>query len=363
VKILLVAAQSSEVLGAISGHCAKALKSLNHEIEIFNYRQSQYLKTPAGSFLKSRIKSHLGFSPRKIPFFNSLINSLDKRRINKALLEITSEWKPDILLVLKGESIFPETLLKIRNHYGVITANWFTDTVVSPYWKDLAESISSYYDYFFMIDNKEVLEEVKIKSSRVECLPLGCDPDIHKSMKLTGGGIKEYGSDICFVGTVVPNRETILEAMTDFDLSIWGPSANIFGPWLKENSGLKKRYRGREVHGEEVVKVYNASKIILGIHGLYGSRLFSVTPRLFEATGCGAFYLVNEQPQIYDLYNVGEEVICYKDAKELTKLVEFYLQHPKERNLIAKKGQQRAYSEHTYLHRMKKLIFTIERSK
>jgi len=363
VRILLVAAQSSEVLGAISRHCAKALKNLNHEIEIFNYRQSQYLKAPAGSFLKSRIKSYFGFSPRKIPLFNSLINSLDNRRMNKALLEIISEWTPDILLVLKGESIFPETLLKIRNHYGVITANWFTDSVFSPYWKDLAESISSYYDYFFMIDNKEVLEKVKIESSHVECLPLGCDPDIHKSMKLTGDEIKEYRSDICFVGTVVPQREEILEAMTDFDLSIWGPSENVFGPWLKKKPGFKKCYRGREVHGEEVIKVYNASKIVLGIHGLYGSKLFSVTPRLFEVTGCRVFYLVNEQPQIYDLYKVGEEVICYKDTKELTKLVEFYIQHPKERNLIAKRGQQRAYSEHTYLHRMKKLIFTIERSK
>ena len=357
-KILLTAPQGEDSLGVISGYCERAMRDLKYEVKIFDFRQSPYLKSTAATSIKSKIK-------KCIPKFHRLapvINTVKNKKINKNLFEFAADYKPDILLVLKGDSIFPETLKKIRNELNIITVNWFLDTVFSPYWKNLAEHISSFYDYFFMIDSKDVLKYTKINSAYVECLPLACDPDLHKRIELTKADIGKYQADICFVGTIVPIRERILEELLDFDLSIWGPSVNIWGDCLSEDSKLKKCHRYRSVYGQELVKVYNASKIVLSIHGLYGNRLFSVTPRLFEVSACGTFQLVNEQRQISDLYKIGEEIVCYRNIKELRDLIKFYLEHPDQREIIAKNGQERAYGNHTYVQRIEKMIKIIKGS-
>ena len=41
---------------------------------------------------------------------------------------------------------------------------------------------------------------------------------------------------------------------------------------------------------------------------------------------------------------------------ELREMVDYYLTHSKERNEIARKGQERAYRDHTYVTRMQELI-------
>ena len=43
------------------------------------------------------------------------------------------------------------------------------------------------------------------------------------------------------------------------------------------------------------------------------------------------------------------------------KVIEFYLDHDKEREAIAKAGQQRTLSEHTYHNRMQELVEIVER--
>lgn len=360
-KILLAAPRSEDTLGMIGRYCERAVKSLGYEVEVFDFRQSLYLESVVGTSIKSKIKRYVPGFHRVMP----VIDTVRNKKINKNLFEFAADYKPDILLVLKGENIFPETLIKIRNELNVITANWFLDTVFSPYSEISAERISLSYDYFFMIDSKDVLEHVKIGSAHVEWLPSACDPSVHKTIELGEEDIEKYKCDVCFTGTLVPERERVLEELVGFDLSIWGPPRNAFGSCLDDNSKLKKFHRGRGVYEQELTRVYNASKIVLSITTFYGNKSFdpfSVTPRLFEVAGCGTFHIVDQQEQIADLYKIGEEVICYSDVKQLRDLVKFYLEHAEEREAIAKRGQQRAYRDHTYVQRIKRMIQVIEES-
>jgi len=352
-KILLVAPQSKDtILGVIGCYCKRALINLGYNVETFDFRQSQYLKSPLGSLLKKGIKKFFPSLPRRI----SPINSLEREKMNESLLEITREYRPDILLVLMGDTIFPETLEKIKKS-GITAVNWFHDSVLAPIRKDFVQEISPYYDYFFVIDSEDVLNYVKIGARFVKTIPLACDPEVHKRIDLFEEEKRRYGNEVCFVGTIKFKRKEVLAQLSDFDLGIWGY-------WLEKIPELKRYYRGQHVFGEEAVRIYNASKITLDIHLSYGSgnKPFNVTPRVFEVPASGAFLLADENPLLHDLYEIDKEIICYRDEKELKELIKYYLKHPEERELIAQKGQERAHRDHTYEKRLKEIFSLIEKN-
>lgn len=350
-KVLLVAPQSMDTtLGTFGCYCRNALVNLGYNIEVFDFRKSQYLKSPAGSFFKKCIKKIFPDPGRDIPF----VNLLEKEKMNRSLLTRVEAYQPDVLFVLIGDTILPETLEKIKK-MKIITVNWFSDAVLAPIRKDFVQEISPYYDYFFIIDSEDVLNYIKIASRCVKTIPLACVPQTHKIMDLSEEDKKEYGSDIAFVGTVKYKRAEVLSSLIDYDLAIWGY-------WLEKIPELKKCYRKQHIFGEEATKIYNASKIIIDIPLSFrsGDKLFiNVTARVFEVPASGAFLLVNENPSLPDLYEIGKEIITYKDKNDLKEKIKYYLEHPEERNMIAQKGQQRAYRDHTYEKRLKEIFAII----
>lgn len=69
--------------------------------------------------------------------------------------------------------------------------------------------------------------------------------------------------------------------------------------------------------------------------------------RIFEATGSGSFLLTEHFPNISNFFEIGKEIETYKDGKELIDKIDFYISHPKERELIAFNGQQRCLKDHS----------------
>lgn len=348
-KILLAATKEPDILGIVGNYCQKALIELGHQVEFFDFRASRYLKVPAAKFWRNKISSPFSF--RKIP----LINQLEIKKMSEELWSHIEAFCPDVFFTINGELIPLYILSKIRGK-GIVTANWFIDEILSPCWRSIAEKISEGYDYFFTIDQEEALKYVELKSTYVEFLPLACDAQVHKSLELTEEEKENYNSEIVFVGTLVPSRERILESIARVGLRIWGPRP-------PESKKLQRYYCGRAVYGEEMVKVYNAAKVVLDIHGLHGSKILSVPMRPFEVTGCGAFLLTDLVDSIQKMYKIGEEVVCYHDEEELKRLIDYYLENPQLRISITKQGQKRAHQEHTYLHRMQRFISTIKGDK
>jgi len=351
-KFLLVAPTGQEVLGVITGYCKTALLNAGHEVKNFDFRESQYFKGNILSYLKPKIKRLFNFSPRKIP----VVNRIENNKMNISLYNTALSYKPDVVLILTGETITKETLHKIRKE-GIVIANWFMDSVYSPHRKSLVEEISPCYDFFFIIDSLEVLKYIKIGARYVYWLPMALDPTVHKTVYLNDDEKQKYSSNVTFVGTVIPVREDILEAVANFGLNIWGPPINVYGSWIDRKPELSKCYRGGPIFGDEVVKIYNASKIVVSIDSLYGNKIFSVTPRVFEVAGCGSFHICNYNEQLSKLFfEIGKEIVCFNTKEDLRKLVKYYLENEDERAAIAKNGQKRAYQNHTYTCRIEEMV-------
>jgi len=84
--------------------------------------------------------------------------------------------------------------------------------------------------------------------------------------------------------------------------------------------------------------------------------LAAETPILFEATGVGTLLITDRKDNLGELFEVGKEVVAYSTPEEAADLIRYYLDHPDEAEQIARAGQARTLSEHTYRNRMEELV-------
>lgn len=125
---------------------------------------------------------------------------------------------------------------------------------------------------------------------------------------------------------------------------------------------LKEKYPHRvhqPVYGLEMYRILAQSKITLNCH-IDGAGDYAGNMRLFEATGMGALLITDWKKNLPDLFEPDKEVITYKTPEECVEKVKYYLENDKEREMIARAGQERTLKDHTFENRMKELIGIID---
>jgi spore maturation protein CgeB len=148
-------------------------------------------------------------------------------------------------------------------------------------------------------------------------------------------------------------RAKILEAFTDYDIKIWGPG---FPAWLE--SPVRARFTGEYVAEVEKAKAFRAAKVV--INTFTQNEVTGVNVRAFEAAGCGAFQVADWRPAVPDLFRPDEEIVLFRSRDELKEKVDYYLTRPDLRSKIAEAGCRRAHAEHTYRHRLERVLNVAE---
>lgn len=101
------------------------------------------------------------------------------------------------------------------------------------------------------------------------------------------------------------------------------------------------------VYGIGMYQTLTHSKITLNTHidvaGNHASNM-----RLFETTGVGTCLLTDWKPNLSELFEVDREVVVYNSVEDCVEKVKWLLNHPEEREQIAKAGQQRTLKDHTF---------------
>lgn len=97
-------------------------------------------------------------------------------------------------------------------------------------------------------------------------------------------------------------------------------------------------------------------------HHVAAAEGYANNMRLYEATGMGTMLLTDAKANLAELFDVGREVVAYRDAVEALEQVRYYADHPRERAAIAEAGQRRTLREHTYGHRMGELAEILRRT-
>ncbi len=159
--------------------------------------------------------------------------------------------------------------------------------------------------------------------------------------------------DVTFIGSFTPyhseGTRILEEVCRHIPVHIWGQGLKYLSPF----SPLRKNYHG-EAWGLDMYKILAQSKIVINRHidvsGDYANNM-----RLYETTGMGAMLITDHKKNLNDLFKVSKEVVEYKNSKDLIDKINYYLKNDKEREIIARAGQNRTLKDHTYEVRMKEL--------
>jgi spore maturation protein CgeB len=324
----------------IAQYCSRALQALGHEVDVFDSSQWYGLYRSLQRLTDQEI--HV----RQLQ--GMVANLLGEAVVARAL-----KWEPDLIFALAQAPLHESALARLRK-FGMPTAFWFVeDFRVMPYW----QQVGPLYDHVFCLQQGEFPQQLKERGCRsVHYLPLACDPSLHRPLQLTPEERRRYASDVSFVGAGYYNRRHFFQGFLDFDFKIWGSDWEGCPPL---QSVIQRN--GERVSTEDSVKIFNATAVNLNLHSSpyhegvnpHGDY---VNPRTFELAGCGAFQLVDHRSLLSDLFQVGEELVCFSTLAEARRLTAYYLAHPTERQAIAARARARALADHTYEQRMRAML-------
>ena len=105
-------------------------------------------------------------------------------------------------------------------------------------------------------------------------------------------------------------------------------------------------FRGTAVYGDEMNKIFHASKINLNINLKISQS--GMPLRVLDIMGSGGFLLSSFQPEVVENFIPDSEAVFYSDIPEAIEKAEFYLAHDDLRSQIALNGKQKAFEQFNY---------------
>ncbi len=242
--------------------------------------------------------------------------------INKLHLKKYDEYNPDIVFIYNNEMLLPETIKYFKqkskivfflgdNPYYTPTNNYYLNLLT---YADLIISPDSFW--------KHQLELIGIKNIVHDYL--GFNDEINFPIKPTEAELKEFGSDVLFIGGGYVDswgykRTLFLSKFTDFNLKIYGTKNWI--RWFKFFPAVENKFTllVKPLSFEKVNILSNCAKVypVDANPGL----LNGLHLRIFDCIGSGILPLVEYKKDIETVFKDVEIPIIrnYNDAEAVAK--------------------------------------------
>lgn len=341
--------------------------------------------------------------------------------IIRKLSENILNYRPDFVLTINHFGLDEEGILtSFLESIEMPVASWFVDSpdlIV----KEFHGNVSPYVAIF--VWDKTYEKEIRsVGFEHVDYLPLATDEKIFKPIRLKHKDLLKYRARVGFVGNsmVFPTMEkmqkvpeelkslvehlagiisserisyasalkrlpqekqdkianlprkkriavegaTLWKATQEYRLACLRTIDN-FKPVIHGDNGWRSLMNGncvlrRPLHYyNELPLFYNSCEINLNATSL--QMVEAVNQRVFDVPACRAFLLTDHQQSIESLFEVGREIITYREKEEIPELVKFYLRHPSMRDEVSKRGRRRVLQEHTYKKRIENIVSLMRR--
>jgi spore maturation protein CgeB len=219
---------------------------------------------------------------------------------------------------------------------GARVAFWFPDHVAN-----LGRQLMllAPYDAIFFKE-PHIVERLRANLDLpVYYLPQACNPHWHRP--LVPVGTEPY---LVIAGGMYPSRVRLLERLIakGIPLKLYG---SAFPRWLGETSA-SGYHVGRHVFREEKARAFRSAAGVLNT--MHPAEVSGVNVRLFEAAGCGAAVLTEFRATVPDLFDVGTEVLAYRDFDELVDQATCLLNQSALRTRLGNAAARRAHRDHTH---------------
>src|SRR5215831_8689713 len=292
--------------------------------------------------------------------------------------------------------VLPEAIDEIRA-MGIVTINWYCN---GSYQLHLVSQIAPHYDWCLVPEKFRMDDYRRMGAHPIYCQE-AANPNIYRPYDFP----LEY--DVTFVGQAYGERPEYIQYLLDRQVCVrvWGFGWENFldgGPTGEPEStctryaGILRRLLTLEdqravfhkfnnfLHGvlngersthirlpraiagpplsdDEMIKMYSRSKINLGFSSCGNThkseqRILQVRLRDFEIPMSGGFYMVEWMDELGEFYDIGKEVICYRDKDEMVDQIKYFLSHDNEREKIRRAGYERCLRDHTWHKRFQRVF-------
>lgn len=302
----------------------------------------------------------LDISSNLIRIFNRLNRPINTALYNQKILKVVEDLDAKIFLTVKGNYIKPKTLEILRSR-GVKTINYYPDFRFT--YDSIDQASFPLYSSFITTKSFQV-ESLKqtIGKDKVHFLHHGYCSDIHHPPAVNPL-VKNYAPDVLYIGTYTPYKEKLLTALVTLNPNI---NLKIYGyDWQNASSNnlLRRCLVIRPVLGINYAQLVNAAKINLAFHmGEADDTNWQdlVSTRSFELPACKGFMLHIDNPEIRQLYDVGQEIEVFSNVEDLSKKIEFYLANESIRQQMIDKAYSRCVPAYSYDQRAIEIAALIE---
>lgn len=329
----------------------RALKQLGHKTKVFRYSDSVLLPHWLINMIRLWVYNCVpGFYGKyrlaKNRYYKLFVDNWVRQ---KKLGLVIDGFEPEVILISGGVSDLTATPLLMAKKRGIkifLIHGVNPDVGATSFEKDNV----AVFDLVAVNDPTHVDKWKKLGAKKAVSLPVsGIDPKVHNKKKLMGAEKEEYEADICFVGTLLPERQRAIGKILreGLDIGVWG----YIPRGAKLDDELVGIYGG-EAWGEKAVRIYNASKIALNL--VHESMKAGGNMRTFEIPACGVMQMTNKCESKW--YKDGEELVLFNGENEMIKKIDYYLKEDEKRERIARAGYRRTHKQHTYKDRFKKLL-------
>jgi hypothetical protein len=264
--------------------------------------------------------------------------------LNRRLRAHAMRWRGELVVVLKGEALMPETIDLLRRKTGAAVVNFYPDDPFSDVGSNrpmFGIEVLARYDACFTFARHLVPAYRAVGVAAVHYLPFARDPALHAPLPPSTS--PEF--DVVFAGNLDGERIAWLEALRGFRVAIFGErtrSAVPRGHFLRDVAHFPAAY------GPALASALARGAISLNV--MRRQNRLSHNMRSFESPACGAFTLSQRTPELGALFDEGREVACFGSADELRAAVAFWLTQPRRRQEVAAAGTRRVAGE-TYARR------------
>jgi hypothetical protein len=265
--------------------------------------------------------------------------------LKRKLIKQIQDFQPDVVFFEKCQWLAPQDFVSVREAgpERMILAHYNPDEFFGEHspkrWGTFVESIPC-YDIHFVPKPLNEPDYTKRGAKRVVVYDRSYDPSLHRPVELSGEEKEQYECEVGFIGKWAPHRERVLAELVQegVPLVIWGNGWQRGQHWEM----LRNVWRGPGQYNEDYTRAICGMKIAL--HFLRRENRDEQDSRSFEIPACGVFMLAERTPAHQRLFDEGKEAVFFDDTEELLEQVNYYLNHPKERDMIAEAGRRRSLS-------------------
>ena len=323
-----------------SGNYNKERLKILH-ITNFNERHNGRLFYNTGKRINNGLirlnHSVLEFSDRDIVSYYRSINDLNgSKTLNKKLIEVISNYVPNIIILGHADLIKIDTLKFIKKNYPQIRiVQWFLDRM----------------DTKWLSNKKRFLDKIDImdasfcttdpislglpKDKNIYYMPNPVDASFEKLHNYKN---LNFNNDVFFAMSHGVHRGILKNGKFD-DREI------IINKLIKKSPDIRFDLYGmnkkQPIWADNFIDIISQSKIGLNLSQGKAAKYYS-SDRFAQLIGNGLLVMIDENTNFGNFFN-NNEIILYKNLSDLSSKIEYYSNNDKERMKIAKKGRDKYF--------------------